>query len=199
MLTPAHLVLQVPVLYPFGHGLSYTTFAVRDMTAAPPLAHSGQPATLLHINFTIANTGSVGADEVALLFMQFAGIQQQPKRRRRWWLPAAVSQTQQSAQPEATLHVPCTSHGSAGTSVPPDLPLQTLVGFRRVHSLQPGAAAVVSLPLKTSHFVPFSPLTASEGTGQPDVQPYCGDYVLRAGAEELLVRLQGPVTSAAAW
>ncbi|MFG2648138.1 glycoside hydrolase family 3 C-terminal domain-containing protein [Streptomyces sp. NPDC048436] len=48
-------------LYPFGHGLGYSSFAYADLTAT-------REGELLHVAFTVTNTGSVAADEVAQLY-----------------------------------------------------------------------------------------------------------------------------------
>ncbi len=48
-----------PVLFPFGYGLSYTTFAYTDLTADQHKA-----------SFTITNTGAVAGEEVAQLYIQ---------------------------------------------------------------------------------------------------------------------------------
>lgn len=50
-------------LYPFGFGLSYTTFAYRDITVASP-ARSGFQASV-----TVQNTGDVAADEVVQFYI----------------------------------------------------------------------------------------------------------------------------------
>lgn len=48
-------------LYPFGHGLSYSSFAYEDLVAA-------REGELLRVAFTVTNTGPVAADEVAQLY-----------------------------------------------------------------------------------------------------------------------------------
>ncbi|MEV6794508.1 glycoside hydrolase family 3 C-terminal domain-containing protein [Streptomyces sp. NPDC051320] len=48
-------------LYPFGHGLSYTSFGYADLTAE----HEGD---VVQAEFTVTNTGDVPADEVAQLY-----------------------------------------------------------------------------------------------------------------------------------
>ncbi|GAA3093529.1 glycoside hydrolase family 3 C-terminal domain-containing protein [Streptomyces rectiviolaceus] len=48
-------------LYPFGHGLGYSSFGYEDLVAA-------WEGELLRVGFTVTNTGSVGADEVAQLY-----------------------------------------------------------------------------------------------------------------------------------
>ena len=49
---------QKPVRYPFGHGLSYTTFAYSDLTATPQ-----------GVTFTLENTGPTAGAEVAQLYV----------------------------------------------------------------------------------------------------------------------------------
>lgn len=48
-------------LYPFGHGLGYSSFAYEDLTAA-------REGELLRVAFTVTNTGPTAADEVAQLY-----------------------------------------------------------------------------------------------------------------------------------
>ncbi|MFH8607427.1 glycoside hydrolase family 3 C-terminal domain-containing protein [Streptomyces sp. NPDC018029] len=50
-------------LYPFGHGLSYSSFAYEDLTAA-------REGDVLRAAFTVTNTGSSAADEVAQLYVR---------------------------------------------------------------------------------------------------------------------------------
>ena len=56
-------------LFPFGHGLSYTTFAFGGLEA-------GQEGETLHVSCTLSNTGTRTGDEVAQLYL---GL---PNRRR---------------------------------------------------------------------------------------------------------------------
>lgn len=204
----------MPVLYPFGHGLSYTSFAYQQMTAAVPAGASSSgsggsgdcSAPLLQLSVSIANTGGMAADEVALLLLSFAGERQQSQqlrqqRLRQWWrwplqreAPAAAA----DAAADVRLDLPCTS--SDGSGQPEGLPAQTLVGFERLH-LAPGQSVPVTFKLTASHFVPFSPLAeGSRGGGDIEgaaggcrqaTRPYCGHYLLRAGSQQLVVRLGG--------
>jgi beta-glucosidase len=62
-----------PVLFPFGYGLSYTTFAYSDLKVG-----SGQPAS---VTFTLKNTGSRAGDEVAEVYAGLpASANEAPKR-----------------------------------------------------------------------------------------------------------------------
>jgi beta-glucosidase len=53
-------------LYPFGHGLSYTTFTYSDLRIVPETI---RPDGTVRISITIQNTGSFKADEVAQLYI----------------------------------------------------------------------------------------------------------------------------------
>jgi beta-glucosidase len=53
-------------LYPFGHGLSYTTFAYR-VVALPPVVRCGDDVPL---RVTLANTGDCAGDEVVVVFLR---------------------------------------------------------------------------------------------------------------------------------
>ena len=57
-------------LYPFGHGLSYTTFAYQDLRMSrESLAENGT----LNVSVTVANTGRRAGDEVVQLYIQHLG------------------------------------------------------------------------------------------------------------------------------
>ncbi|WP_377272681.1 glycoside hydrolase family 3 C-terminal domain-containing protein [Peterkaempfera sp. SMS 1(5)a] len=51
-------------LYPFGHGLSYTSFGYDDLSAE-------RDGDLLRVRLTVGNIGAVAADEVAQLYVRF--------------------------------------------------------------------------------------------------------------------------------
>ncbi len=53
-------------LYPFGHGLSYTSFEYSDLRVSPETAARGDAVT---VGMTIANRGSVAGDEVVQLYV----------------------------------------------------------------------------------------------------------------------------------
>jgi beta-glucosidase len=56
--------------YPFGHGLSYTTFAFSSLaTSAPGLTRGGEVA----VSVDVANTGSRDGDEVVQVYGRFVG------------------------------------------------------------------------------------------------------------------------------
>ncbi len=54
------------VLYPFGHGLSYTTFAYSDLEITPEEIEAGEKVT---VSVRVANTGDRAGDEVVQLYV----------------------------------------------------------------------------------------------------------------------------------
>jgi beta-glucosidase len=57
-------------LYPFGHGLSYTTFEVSDMA----LESTEVPTDgVINVSCKVTNTGSVAGDEIVQLYTSFFG------------------------------------------------------------------------------------------------------------------------------
>jgi beta-glucosidase len=61
-----YLYFEGTPLFPFGHGLSYASFAYTDLRVA-----TGPDA--VHVSFTVTNTGAVTADEVAQLYVRAVG------------------------------------------------------------------------------------------------------------------------------
>ena len=57
--------LPASPLYPFGYGLSYTTFSYTDLQISPETAASGES---VEISLSIANSGDVAGDEVVQLY-----------------------------------------------------------------------------------------------------------------------------------
>ncbi len=55
------------VLYPFGHGLSYTTFAYSDLTLSADKIKAGETLT---VGVKVKNTGDCAGDEVVQLYVR---------------------------------------------------------------------------------------------------------------------------------
>jgi beta-glucosidase len=89
-------------LYPFGYGLSYTSFAYSGLKVSPASADGG-----LWVTFTVTNKGSVAGDEVPQVYLAapdkaITGVQFSPKALAgydRVQLAAGASRT-------VTIHVP---------------------------------------------------------------------------------------------
>src|SRR6185437_1090384 len=61
-------------LYPFGYGLSYTTFHYSDLSV-PAQAAAGEP---IGADVTVSNTGKVAGDEVVQLYLKFPPVKGAP-------------------------------------------------------------------------------------------------------------------------
>ena len=66
-------------LYPFGYGLSYTTFSYSGLTVPAKLA----AGDLLVAEVTVTNTGSKAGDEVAQLYLNFPKVPGAPMKALR--------------------------------------------------------------------------------------------------------------------
>jgi beta-glucosidase len=65
-------------LFPFGYGLSYTTFAFSDLTVSPMPSDGKQP---ISVSFSVRNTGHVRGGEVPQVYADLpAGTGEPPKR-----------------------------------------------------------------------------------------------------------------------
>jgi beta-glucosidase len=65
-------------LYPFGFGLSYTTFSITNLQVSAPQVMVGNSVT---VTVDVTNTGTVGGDEVVQLYIhQKAGSDSRPLR-----------------------------------------------------------------------------------------------------------------------
>jgi beta-glucosidase len=67
-------------LYPFGYGLSYTTFSYRGLRLLKKAIHAGDPFTA---EVTVTNTGKSEGDEVAQLYLSFPNVPGAPLRALR--------------------------------------------------------------------------------------------------------------------
>jgi beta-glucosidase len=60
---------KVPTAYPFGYGLSYTSFKTDNLTVSTPVLKDK-----IQVNVTVTNTGNVAGKEVAELYVSAPGI-----------------------------------------------------------------------------------------------------------------------------
>ena len=70
-----------PPLFPFGHGLTYTTFRYSDLKLSKNTISRGES---INISFTVTNTGNFDSDEVAQLYVGYPGSRvQRPVKQLR--------------------------------------------------------------------------------------------------------------------
>ena len=62
-------------LYPFGYGLSYTTFKYSDLNVPGASVAAGQPVAA---DATVTNTGKVAGDEVVQVYLKFPAVKGAP-------------------------------------------------------------------------------------------------------------------------
>ena len=67
-------------LWPFGYGLSYTTFSYSDLNVPEATINAGDP---LNASVTVTNTGKVAGDEVVQLYLKFPDMPGAPIRALR--------------------------------------------------------------------------------------------------------------------
>ena len=67
-------------LWPFGYGLSYTTFSYSDLTLPTAPINAGDP---LEASVTVTNSGKLAGDEVVQLYLKFPDVAGAPIRALR--------------------------------------------------------------------------------------------------------------------
>jgi beta-glucosidase len=70
-------------LFPFGFGLSYTTFSMTNATLANNLSSTSSPN--IQVAFTLTNTGAVAGSEVAQVYLGMPASLNEPPRRLVGW------------------------------------------------------------------------------------------------------------------
>jgi beta-glucosidase len=63
-------------LYPFGYGLSYTSFAYSDLSLPPAAVQAGDPVAA---DVTVTNTGKRAGDEVVQVYLKFPPVAGAPR------------------------------------------------------------------------------------------------------------------------
>ncbi len=81
-------------LYPFGYGLSYTTYSYSDLKAPTAPVHAGDPVL---VKVSVTNTGKRDGDEVAQLYLSFPDVPGAPLKALRSFrrVHLAAGQTKQ--------------------------------------------------------------------------------------------------------
>ena len=67
-------------LWPFGYGLSYSTFSYSNLTLPAAPLNAGNS---LNASVTVTNTGKVAGDEVVQLYLKFPDVPGAPRRALR--------------------------------------------------------------------------------------------------------------------
>jgi len=120
-------------LYPFGYGLSYTTFAYSGLKVPAEPVTAGSP---VRAEVTVTNTGKVAGDEAVQLYLNFPGVPGAPLKALRGFRrvhldPGASENVQFDLQPRDLSIVT-----AAGEVVVPEGEFRVSIGGG-----QPGASA----------------------------------------------------------
>ncbi|HEV7333859.1 MAG TPA: glycoside hydrolase family 3 N-terminal domain-containing protein [Flavisolibacter sp.] len=79
---------QGPVQYPFGFGLSYTTFAYRWLKQPADISSSNG---MLSFSFEVKNTGAMDGDEVVQAYLQYPAMERMPVRELKAFKRVSVA------------------------------------------------------------------------------------------------------------
>lgn len=97
---------DIEPLFPFGYGLSYTTFSLSDIAVTPA---GGAPSTPVKVTLTVTNTGQTRGAEVPQVYLGFpAGAGEPPKRlvgfEKVWLDPGESREVEITIDPAAASH-----------------------------------------------------------------------------------------------
>ena len=70
--------LGIEPLFPFGHGLTYTTFEAGDLSVR--LEPTARNWTSIECNFTLTNTGDTAAAQVVQLYISYPDAANEPPK-----------------------------------------------------------------------------------------------------------------------
>jgi beta-glucosidase len=92
--------------FPFGHGLSYTTFSMSNLTVTPKISDGTQP---IRIQFVLQNTGGRSGAEVPQLYVGLPSTTGEPPKRlvgfaKMQLNPGDMTNVQLTIDPAATNH-----------------------------------------------------------------------------------------------
>lgn len=112
----------VQPLFPFGHGLSYTTFAMSALTVTPKASDGTQP---IAVEFFVENTGSRPGAEVPQIYLGMPSATGEPPKRlvgfeKVWLNPGEKKKVRIVIDPAASNHpLSYWDSGSGGWKVAP--------------------------------------------------------------------------------
>ncbi len=156
-------------LYPFGFGLSYSTFALSDVAVSPGELGADDPAAGAVVRARLTNTGAVAADEVVQLYSRdpVASITR-PVRELQAFVRVALAPGESA---DVEFAVPLAALGFTGHDMryvvePGDI--EWFVGTSATDVTEAGRTTVVGTPsgelVRVSEFTARTTAVASAGT-----------------------------------
>jgi beta-glucosidase len=93
-------------LFPFGHGLSYTSFAYAQLRVEPEMSEGTET---IQVNFTVTNTGARAGAEVAQVYLGLPTSTDEPPKRLVGWAkvelkPGETREVSVALDPKASSH-----------------------------------------------------------------------------------------------
>ncbi len=97
---------EIEPLFPFGHGLSYTSFAYDKLHVEPG---TGDGSTAVQVRFTVTNTGARAGAEIAQVYLGLPASTGEPPKRLVGWAkvelePAEAGEVTVTLDPNASSH-----------------------------------------------------------------------------------------------
>jgi beta-glucosidase len=97
---------RIEPLFAFGHGLSYTTFALSNLSVTPKLSDGTRP---VKVALDVENTGSVVGAEVPQIYLQLPSAANEPPKRlvafqKVWLQPGEKRRIELTIDPAASSH-----------------------------------------------------------------------------------------------
>jgi len=98
-------LLGLEPLFPFGHGLSYTSFAYAQLQVEPETTDGTRP---IRVSFTVTNSGSRAGAETAQVYLGLPASTDEPPRRLVGWAKVELKPGE-SKEVSVTLDLKATS------------------------------------------------------------------------------------------
>ncbi len=105
--------LGIEPLFPFGYGLSYTSFAYADLQVEPELTDGIRP---IEVTFTLTNTGEYTGAEIAQVYLGLPASTDEPPKRLVGWAKVELKPGE-SKKVSVTLDPNAASHPQSYWSV----------------------------------------------------------------------------------
>ena len=135
--------VQVPVLYEFGYGLSYSKFQYGAPVVAPIRARRGHGAggqsTPRTVSVMVSNVGSIHSDEVVLLFV--TEPEPAPQNQNNHTTSTIINNNDNYIEGRAA---------SGAAAAVQQRSNRRLVGFKRLHAVAPGERREVVFTLEAN-------------------------------------------------
>ena len=158
---------EVPVAYPFGYGLSYTTFEYSD-------AKISQKNDIYDISVAVKNTGKYEGKEVVQVYISAPGAAKAAIKQEKSDAGISSSEREQ-ARPEFT---------------PVNKPVKELKAFAKTKLLKPGESQTLTLSITAPELASFDEAASAWVVAEGEYQ-----FLIGASSQDIKVTLTAPAKS----